>query len=349
MYKLKRIITYIVFIIILIGIGLLLYYNRIKLSRILSPFVIALIIAYLLHPLVLRMERKRIKRNVAIIILYMLFTVAFVSIIVFVFPTTVQNTKELIVTIPVIANDYKEYFSNFLMTIKSSTLPEEIKGTIMRELVSGTELLQNTAVNTLKKALGSAVDFAFKFFDIVMSLIIAYYYIKDAELLKEGFLSLTPRKWRNFLISTGREISLILANFIQGQLLTALIVGALESIGLILIHAKYPVVLGMIGGIFNIIPFFGPFLGAIPAVAVSLIESPMKALWTALVFTIIQQIDNSLISPKIIEGRLGLHPVTTILAVLVGGEFMGILGMLIAVPIAAIIKIIVNRTIDLIV
>ena len=180
-------------------------------------------------------------------------------------------------------------------------------------------------------------------------MIIAYYYIKDAELLKEGFLSLTPRKWRNFLISTGREVSLILANFIQGQLLTALIVGALESIGLILIHAKYPVVLGMIGGIFNIIPFFGPFLGAIPAVAVSLIESPMKALWTALVFTIIQQIDNSLISPKIIEGRLGLHPVTTILAVLVGGEFMGILGMLIAVPIAAIIKIIVNRTIDLIV
>lgn len=349
MYKLKKTITYIIIILILSGIIALFYINRVKLSRILTPFFVALIIAYLLHPLVIRMEHKKIKRGIAIILLYVFFIIAIASIIIFVFPSIVQNTKELINTIPVIASEYKDYFNNFIFTIKSSTWPEEVKDTIMREVSAGTETLQRIAVDTLKRALSLTFDYIFKLFDILLSMIIAYYYLKDAEFLKESFLTLTPRRWRNFLIGAGREINLILASFIQGQLLTALIVGILESIGLLIIHAKYPIVLGLVGGIFNIIPYFGPLLGAIPAVAVALIESPVKALWTTLVFVIVQQIDNSFISPKIIEGRLGLHPVTTILAVLVGGEFMGILGMLIAVPIAAIIKVIIKRTIEAIV
>jgi len=349
MYKLKKTITYIIIILILGGIATLLFINRVKLARILRPFFVALIIAYLLHPLVVRMEHKKIKRGIAIIILYVFFIIASGSILIFVFPSVVQNTKELINTIPIIASQYKDYFNTFIFTIESSKWPDEVKDTIMREVSLGAEMFQKVAIDTLKEALTSTFDYIFKLFDVLLSMIIAYYYLKDAEFLKEGFLSLTPRKWRNFLIGTGREINLILGSFIQGQLLTALIVGILESIGLIIVHAKYPVVLGMVGGIFNIIPYFGPFLGAIPAVAVALIESPIKALWTALVFIIVQQIDNSFISPKIIEGRLGLHPVTTILAVLVGGEFMGILGMLIAVPIAAIIKVIIKRTIDIIV
>jgi predicted PurR-regulated permease PerM len=267
----------------------------------------------------------------------------------FVYPTIVANTKELINTIPNIAAEYEAYFRQVLLTINSSTWPAEVKETIMREISIGARTLQVAAVAALKRGMTSMLDIIFSLFDIVLAMIIAYYYLKDADYLKEGFLSLMPRKWRNFLIGTGREINLILSNFIQGQLLTALIVGIMESIGLMLIHAKYPVVMGMVGGIFNIIPYFGPFLGAIPAVAVSLIDSPLKALWTALVFTIVQQIDNAFISPKIIEGRLGLHPVTTILAVLVGGEFAGILGMLVAVPIAAIVKVIIKRTIDIIV
>lgn len=349
MYKVRKILTYIIICILLMSTGILLYLNRVKLSRIVTPFFVALVIAYLLHPLILRMERKKVKRNIAIILLYAFFTITIGAIIVFVFPTVVENTKELINTIPSIASQYEKIFNDFISTIERSTWPEEIKGTIMHEVSVGTSMLQRTAVDTLKKTMTSMIDYIFKLFDIILSMIIAYYYLKDAEPLKEGFLSLTPRRWRNFLVGVGREINLILANFIQGQLLTALIVGLLETIGLFIIKAKYPIVLGLVGGIFNIIPYFGPFLGAIPAVAMALIESPIKAFWTAIVFTIVQQIDNAFISPKIIEGRLGLHPVTTILAVLIGGEFMGILGMLIAVPVAAIIKVILKRSIEAIV
>lgn len=349
MVKFKKIVTYIIIFLIIAAAIYLAYRSREKLGKILSPFFIGLVIAYLLYPIVIRLEHKKIKRSLAIIILYIFIIIVLGSTMFFVYPTIVANTKELINTIPNIAGQYEAYFRGVLLTINSSTWPLEVKETIMREISMGARTLQVAAVAALKRGLTSMLDIIFSLFDIVLAMIIAYYYLKDADYLKEGFLSLMPRKWRNFLIGAGREINLILSNFIQGQLLTALIVGIMESIGLMLIHAKYPVVLGMVGGIFNIIPYFGPFLGAIPAVAVSLIDSPLKALWTALVFTIVQQIDNAFISPKIIEGRLGLHPVTTILAVLVGGEFAGILGMLVAVPIAAIVKVIIKRTIDVIV
>ena len=94
--------------------------------------------------------------------------------------------------------------------------------------------------------------------------------LKDNEFFKAWILSLTPRRWRNGIIKTGREIHGILSNFIQGQLITALIVGIMEMIGLSIIRIKYPLILGIIGGIANVIPYFGPIIGGIPAVAIAL-------------------------------------------------------------------------------
>jgi predicted PurR-regulated permease PerM len=140
-----------------------------------------------------------------------------------------------------------------------------------------------------------------------------------------------------------------LSKFIQGQLLTAIIVGVLETIGLFLVRVKYPLVLGVIGGIAEIIPYFGPVIGAVPAVAIALIESPIKAMWAVLVYVVVQQLENAYISPKIIEGRLGLHPVATIMVILAGGKFFGVAGMLLAVPVTAILRVLIKRTINAVV
>jgi len=155
-----------------------------------------------------------------------------------------------------------------------------------------------------------------------------------------------PRRWRNGLAGICKEVSNILAGFIQGQLMTALIVGILETMGLMVIKMKYSLVLGMIGGLANIIPYFGPYIGLLPALAIALTVSPMKAVWTIVIFMGVQQIDNNFITPKMIEGKLGLHPVATIFAVLVGGEFFGIIGMLLAVPAMAILRVLVNKTVE---
>jgi predicted PurR-regulated permease PerM len=183
-------------------------------------------------------------------------------------------------------------------------------------------------------------------FDFVLALIIAYYFIKDSEFFRDKALSLISKKHRNSFITGGREVSNIMDDFFQGQLLTALIIGTIETAGLFIIKVKFAIVLGVIGGLLNIIPYFGPIFSAFPAVAIALIDSPSKALWTVFMFIIVQQLDNALISPKIVESKLGLHPVTTIIAVLVGGEFFGILGLFIAVPVMAILKVIFKKVIE---
>ncbi|HNU81001.1 MAG TPA: AI-2E family transporter, partial [Bacillota bacterium] len=133
-------------------------------------------------------------------------------------------------------------------------------------------------------------------------------------------------------------------HFIRGQLLAALIVGILSSIGLSIIRLDFAILIGMTAGIANIIPYFGPILGSVPAVIVGLLSgNPVKALLAIIVLVAVQQIDGTLISPRIVGSSVGLHPVFVMLSMIIGGSYLGLLGMLIAVPIAAIIKMFLVR------
>lgn len=345
----RKVFVYACLAIALVGIILFIYRYGDRLVKITLPFLMATVIAYLVHPLVVRMERRKIPRTYGIIILYMLFILFLLVVTIYIVPEVINNSKELMTTLPDIAAGYQGLFDRVMSFIRSSKWPPDVKNTIYNEAQSGIRIVQSYLTEVLKKSLVTLVRVMSAAFDLVLAMIIAYYFIKDAAFFREGALSLIPRRWRNGFVNAGREINGILSNFIQGQLTTALIVGSLETIGLLLVKVKYPLVLGAVGGLANIIPYFGPILGAIPAVAVALLDSPVKAVWTVMVFAIVQQIDNSFISPKIIEGRLGLHPVTTILAVLAGGEFLGIPGMLVAVPVTAILKVIVKRLIEAVV
>lgn len=345
----RKTIFYSLFVVILAVIIVFIYFYRGKIAKIIIPFIMAMVIAYILQPIVIKLEEKKIKRSVAIILIYAIIAGVLTLLTFFVFPELINNTREFINVLPNVTMEYRENFNGMVSLIYSSKWPEDIKNAIFREINNSVQMAENILVEALKNTLSRLLKTVSTLLDLVLAMVIAYYIMKDGEYFKNVSLSLIPKKWRNGILGTCREINGVLSNFIQGQLLTALIVGTLEVIGLLLVGVKYPIILGMIGGIANIIPYFGPFIGAIPAVAVALIESPMKAIWTIIVFVVIQQLDNGFISPKIIEGRLGLHPVTTILAVLIGGEFFGIMGMLVSVPIAAMIKVIGKRAIESIV
>lgn len=349
MINTRKIIFYIILVLLLIGTAVFVYYYIDKLIKILLPFFIAALIAYIIYPLVIRFERKGIKRSVSIILVYFFIALTLIFFGVYIMPEVLNNGKELFKTLPSITSSYREYFNNCISRIKASKWPPEVKNLIFNEINYGSGFLQVYAARIIKKTLSVLASSLVIMLNIILSMIIAYYFLKDAETLKNSALMLVPKKMRNDIINTGRELNAIATHFIQGQLMTALIVGTMETIGLYLVRVKYPFALGLLGGVANIIPYFGPFLGAIPAIAVALLQSPYKAALAALVFIVVQQIDNAFISPKIIEGKLGLHPVTTIIAVLIGGEFFGIIGMLIGVPVTAMLKVILKKVVDLIV
>ncbi|HOV25332.1 MAG TPA: AI-2E family transporter [Pseudobacteroides sp.] len=349
MHSKRKILIFIVLIILLILICLFIIKNIDNIIDIIIPFFIAIIIAYTLKPIVLKLETKKIPRSLSIILIYIVLTSVIIVTTIFIVPELIANAKDIMDKLPEFTGKYQKIFNNYISNIRSSKWSPEIKNAILNEIQNVSNKLQDFIMSTLTKSLNTTMKAVTIFFDLTLSLIIAYYFIKDSKSFRDGFLSLVPRKWRNGLINTGREINEILSNFIQGQLLTALIVGILEALGLLIINSKYPLILGLIGGIANIIPYFGPFLGCLPAVALALVESPLKALWTIVIFSLVQQIDNAFISPKIIEGKLGLHPLTTIIVVLIGGKFFGIIGMLVSVPIFAIIKVILKRSVEAIV
>ncbi len=349
MKNLKKTVFYIILLIIAIGLIWFIYFYSDKLFKILTPFFMAVIIAYAIYPLVIRFERMGVKRGYSILIVYVFTGLTLGLFILYMMPHVVANAKELFNTLPDIANSYRELFNQYISKIKSSRWPNEVKNIVFGELNVGTGVVQRYAAQAMKKSINILASSIGILFNLVLSMILAYYFLKDIDNIKKSSLMLAPKKMRNELINIGRELNQIITNFIRGQLTTALIVGALETAGLYLVHVKYPFILGVIGGIANIIPYFGPVLGAIPAVALALLQSPTKAALAALVFIIVQQIDNAFISPRIIEGKLGLHPITTIVAVLVGGEFFGILGMLLGVPVTAMLKVLAKRAVDIIV
>lgn len=322
---------------------------RVKIGRILSPFLLTIPLVYIIKPLAAGLASRKIPVSLSILSVYLIFLLSLAAACIFFIPELAKNIRELMETLPDLMSGYENIFNSLLSAIKTSSWSDSMKTVIFKEIENGIAMVQKSLVGVLENGLDIVVDTVKIIVDLTIAMVIAYYVIKDADKFRDFGLSILPSRWRNCLVGIGREINRILAGFIQGQLLTALIVGILETMGLLIIKMKYPLALGMLGGLANIIPYFGPYIGVIPAVAIALIISPMKALWTIVVFLVVQQIDNNFISPKMIEGKLGLHPVATIFAVLVGGEFFGILGMLLAVPVMAIIRVLVNKVVDAIV
>lgn len=345
----RKSLVVLVVLILLVLVGLFLMNNRAKVMNICIPFIIGITIMYLIKPVLVKLKKIKIPSKYGILSIYAMFLVVLVCLVVFVLPRFADNTKELIIKMPEITTGYQSKFYKFINGLKIDAWPKEIKDLAVDKIRIESKNVQEFLINALKNILKSILRIMTKFFDLVLGMIIAYYLIVDEKVFKNMILMLVPKRYRNDVRIVGRNISNIVASFVRGQLLTAVIIGVLITIGLLVLKIDYALPLGLIAGISNIIPYFGPIIGAIPSVLVALLVSPVKVMWVLALMIFIQQIDNIVISPKVIEDKLGLHPVTTILSVLVGGEFFGVFGMLFGVLVVAILKVICNRVVEKIV
>ncbi len=319
----------------------LLFIFRERLTHIITPVIISLAFYFFLEPAVLTLEKKSgVKRTAAIFTVFACVAVLLVAIVVFITPIVKNNIKEIISNLPVLKDKVIGFGTGVAnrLGFSMSSAPMEFLQDFISDKISDL-----TAYAESKVFSGSYINIVYAVFDFFSALVITFYLLRDREIIGEWILGLFPYSWREFLHTTVEETGKISSAFIRGQLIIATIVGTIEAIGLWIIGAEYPLVFGIIGGISNLIPYFGPFIGAVPAVISALFTSPIKAVWVALLFVLVQQIDNNFISPKIIEGRLGIHPITTIIVVFISGEFFGLPGILLGIPVYAIIKCIVKR------
>ena len=333
-----------------------------ELLNVLSPLIIGMVLMYLLYPAVLKIEdflKKRINyfanpkkrklcRNLSLVIVYLIVVLVIVGLVMTAYLMVrgdgdEGNSKDflsMIKTISSYASSYNQVFSDFSDKLNQLGLSEQVQQQT-KVILTAAKNLVNGAISGFFRSIGNIGGNIISFF---LGIMISFYLISDLTYFR-GFVKKVARVFSNREISDRTKMVInkmnkVVSGFIRGQLLDSLIVGILNSIGLTLIGLDFAIVIGMMAGAFNVIPYFGMYIAMIPAIIVGLLSgTPILALFAALVMIGVQQIDVLIISPRVIGGSVGIHPVFVILSIIIAGNYFGLIGMLLAVPIAAMIKV----------
>lgn len=312
------------------------------LLEVLEPFLLAIVIAYILNPLVVLFERRRVSRGLAILLLYAIFFALVFLAGVWTIPGLVTELQKLGERIP----DYTVRAQAFITHLHSDyqrvNLPESLRVALDENIM----LLQRGLQLLLERVTSTLLGIFSHLFLLLLVPLLVYYFLRDMEHLKRSLVVLFPARYRQRVMVAGSEIDVALGAYLRGVLLISFLVGFLTYLGLRLLGVDFALILGLIYGITNIIPYFGPLIGALPAVIIALLDSPAQALKVVVLMVAIQQVDSHLISPQILGRSLGLHPLIVVLALLVGGQLFGLIGLILGVPLAATLRILLRHTVS---
>ncbi|WIF94490.1 AI-2E family transporter [Caminicella sporogenes] len=352
-YKIKfnRKIYIIIFLTVIAIIFMIIFYvyRNVIISN-LIPIIWAVIFAYLLNPLICKLMEYRLSRFWSVTIVY--FGI-FLIMAIFSFTVTPRMTKEIknfTEILPSYTNRTFNFINNlyYKYMVSMNSLPPEFVGidVALREYLNN---IQVHIIDLFRHITQKGLNFFSNLVGIVLVPIYAFYFLKDTDYFKKKVIISIPAKFREEMISIFKDINKVLSRFIRGQLVIAAIVGILSIFALLILKVRFAFLIGTIAGISNVVPYFGPIIGTVPAVIVALLDEPIKALWVILAFFTIQQIESAVLSPKIVGDSVGLHPIFVILVLLVGGEMFGIIGLLFAVPFAASIKVIMKHIVKMLI
>ncbi|ANB58974.1 hypothetical protein GFC29_1839 [Anoxybacillus sp. B7M1] len=300
---------------------------------VLTPFIIAAFIAYLLHPLVEHIHKRGIPRALAILMIYIVFFGgvgygAYKGI-----PVLLDQLQELTKSLPMLADTYHGWTTK--IHDQTAKWPKEMHKRVETSILEVEALLGlwlTKAVTSVKSILNSAMVFLLVPF-------IAFYMLKDMDEMKQAVWRLTPKKWRKEGIEFLKDVDESLGNYIRGQLFVCTLIGGVAALSLWIAGMNYPLLLGLIIGATNVIPYFGPIIGAIPAALLAAtISTKMMMIVMGIIF-LLQFLEGNVLSPLIVGKSLHMHPLIIMLSLFLGGELAGIVGMIIAVPFVAVLKV----------
>ncbi len=321
----------------LMKLGPLLSHVFMFLKTVLAPFIVAVLISYLLNPIVALLSRRAVPRSIAVLLIYALFIASIVILLINLIPLFNNQVAELAEHIPEWNRQMQSWIKQF--NDNKDFLPPSVKEGIEKSLDKMEQGITD-GVGRAMDGLGSTLNQLFIAFIVPF---LAFYMLKDAEVIEKSMVAFLPTKRRKEVLRLLKEIDEALGNYIRGQLLVCIIVGLLAYIGYLIVGVPYPLLLAAAVAVFNVIPYIGPFIGAIPAVLVGITVSGKMVISVIAVNLIVQMLEGNVVSPQIVGRTLHMHPLFIIFALLVGGEVAGILGLILAVPFFAVCKVIVEH------
>lgn len=289
---------------------------------------LSIILAAAFDPWVNWMQKFKIPRTLSIIAIYVVVIAVFSLVIVSIVPPIAEQIGQLAKSLPVFYERLALEFSPNGVSINQRTALYNTLQTVSSHLGQTTK----SVFSTLTGIFGGLVSF----FAI---LVIVFYITVEENVLKRFFFIFTPSHKKEYISDLIDEVKKKMGMWLRGQLSLCLIVGILTYLGLTILGVKYALVLALIAGLFEIVPFIGPCLSAVPSILIGFSDSLTKVLLIIVLYIVIQQIENHLLVPKVMQKAVGLNPIIVIVSILIGAKLFGIIGALIAVPIAAVIDV----------
>ncbi|MGB9867559.1 MAG: AI-2E family transporter [Bacillota bacterium] len=298
---------------------------------VLVPFVFATVIAYMLEPAVEYLCSKKVPRAYAILAVYLLVGGIVAGLICFVVPGFIAEVNKLTEVLPSYGERLRTMAYTAYSSYRGADIPDSLRLAIDESLVEFQSMLLGLTRNLVQRLM-EAVSWLLA---LAISPVLAYYMLSDLPKLRQRAFAFTQDKdWASLLSS----IDGIIRGFVRGQVLVGLFVGASVFLVLSAFGVSFPLLLGVLAGLGELIPYFGPLMAAVPAVVLALSKSMLTAVEVAAVLVAIQQLDSAVIYPRIVGNGVGLHPLGVVFAVLAGGYLGGIWGMFLAVPVAAVLR-----------
>ncbi len=320
--------------ILVLGSALALY----RIRGVLTPFFIGIVIAYILNPLVDSLERRGAPRVAGIAIVYLFVIVLLGLVSVYLFPITIRQLETMTVDLPVQIRKVESLITDLYSRFHRVPLPVQVRDA----LDSSVERWEGMLASAASEIIGGLVGVLYQLPNIVLGPILAFYFARDKDQILRKLMSWIPARSREETSNLIGEMDAVISGFVRGQLLVAMIMAVMISVGLWLTGIEFAFLIGTAAGILDLIPYFGPLLGAIPALMVAVLKSPLHVLYVVAVFAVANQIETAVLSPRIVSGYVGLHPLVVILSLLVGAYVWGLLGMIVAVPLAGVLRVLLR-------
>lgn len=310
-------------------------------STLFFPILITGFLFFLLNPIVNFLQRKKVPRLLAILIIYVVFIGILVLAIGNLVPALTKQFTALANALPGYADKALKFFDNMAKSSQFKWVMEQqndFLDTVKQKLIQFANTLPDRITGGITNILGVFANIA-----VILATVpfLLFYMFKDGHKFPKALSKFLPATYRDAGLSILKETGETLSAYIQGQVIVALSVGTLAFIGYAIIDLPFALVMALIVAFTNIIPYVGPIIGGAPAVIVALFDSPTKALLVVIIIVIAQQVEGNVLSPLILGKSLDTHPATIIIILLAAGNLAGVLGMVLAVPFYAVVKTIV--------
>lgn len=313
---------------------------EVLLKTIILPIILTGVVYYLLNPIVDMLERRRVKRVYSILILYLLIAAIITIVVLAVIPVVRQQITDLVKNFPVYYENVVQQFEQFIGTGYLTQIENTLRinfNDIVGSLSERVSTIVNSTVTGIGGFLGVLTETVLA---IITVPFILFYLLKDGKKLPGYLLSFFPTNIRGGTSRVLSEANHQISSYIRGQIIVSFCIGVLLYIGYIIIGLDYALILAVIAACTAIVPYLGPAIAITPALIVAAVTSPIMLLKMIAVWTIVQLVEGKFISPQIMGKSLKVHPITIIFVILTAGNLFGVVGILLAVPGYAVLKVV---------